>query len=174
VLLSFVRAGVGELWPLGGRRDDSVLRNVSESDLPTLFEHQRDPEAAAMAAFPSRDWDAFVTHWRNNVLANPTAVNRAIVVEGELAGYVASWKSEGTLLVGYWIGRAFWGRGIASSALEEFLGAHEPRRPLRAFVAVTNTRSMRVLEKCGFRRCGESAAESDGGEEILFLLDGAA
>ena len=35
-----------------------ILRDVTESDLPILFEQQLDPEATAMAAFPSRDKDA--------------------------------------------------------------------------------------------------------------------
>src|SRR5205085_7095250 len=40
-----------------------ALRPVRESDLPVLFEHQADPEAARMAAFPSRDRQAFIAHW---------------------------------------------------------------------------------------------------------------
>jgi hypothetical protein len=31
-----------------------VLREVVEADLPVFYEHQRDREAAAMAAFPPR------------------------------------------------------------------------------------------------------------------------
>ena len=30
------------------------LREVTEADLPILFEHQREPEANRMAAFPAR------------------------------------------------------------------------------------------------------------------------
>jgi hypothetical protein len=44
-----------------------ILRDVSESGLPILFEHQKDPEASRMAAFLSRDpsgRDAFLGHWR--------------------------------------------------------------------------------------------------------------
>ena len=40
-----------------------ALRDVHEDDLATLFEHQRDPEAARMAAFSPRERDAFMTHW---------------------------------------------------------------------------------------------------------------
>lgn len=148
-----------------------MLRNVRESDLRTLFEHQLDQEATAVAVFPARAWDAFLAHWRTRILADPAAKAMAIVVESEVAGYVASWESEGKRLVGYWIGRAFWGRGIAPSALEEFLRAHELRRPIYAYVARTNTRSVRVLEKCGFHRFGESTVGSDGVEEILFHLN---
>ena len=40
-----------------------TIRPVREDDLPILFEHQRDPEANAMAAFPARDREAFMEHW---------------------------------------------------------------------------------------------------------------
>jgi RimJ/RimL family protein N-acetyltransferase len=50
----------------------------------------------------------------------------------------------------YWIGRSFWGKGIATSALRAFLTV-DPARPLHARVASDNVASRRVLEKCGFR-----------------------
>ena len=40
-----------------------LLRDVVEADLPILFEHQIDPEANRMAAFPPRQWPAFLDHW---------------------------------------------------------------------------------------------------------------
>jgi hypothetical protein len=36
-----------------------ALREVTKEDLPIFFEHQLDAEATRMAAFPSRDRDAF-------------------------------------------------------------------------------------------------------------------
>ncbi|WP_242543571.1 hypothetical protein [Corallococcus sp. NCSPR001] len=45
-----------------------ILRNVTDEDLPIFFEHQRDEVALRMAAFPSRERDAFLTHWRTKVL----------------------------------------------------------------------------------------------------------
>ena len=53
------------------------LRAVVEADLPIFFEHQRDPESNAMAAFPARDREAFDAHWAK-ILADPTTTNRAI------------------------------------------------------------------------------------------------
>ena len=38
------------------------LREVTEADLPILFEHQSEPEAARMAIFQSRDQEAFLAH----------------------------------------------------------------------------------------------------------------
>lgn len=151
-----------------------MLRDVLESDLPTLFEHQLDPDAARAAGYPARDWEAFLAHWRNRVFADAANRAMAIVVEREIAGYVASWDDDGRRLIAYWIGREFWGRGIAPAAVREFLGDHEHTRPLHAYVALANARSIRVLEKCGFRRCGEPVAGPDGSAELLFELRGTA
>ena len=43
---------------------------VEERDLPILFAYQDDPEANRMAAFPARDRDAFIAHWRG-ISASP-------------------------------------------------------------------------------------------------------
>ena len=151
-----------------------MLRNVLEGDLPTFYEHQRDPEAATMAAHSTREWDAFVSHWRHVVLGDPANEARTILVDDQVAGYVASWERDGRRLVGYWIGREYWGRGVARSALDEFLRTYEHHRPVHAYVALPNARSIRVLEKCGFQRVGEPTVEPDGVAEVLYLLDGAA
>ena len=71
--------------------------------------------------------------------------------------------------VGYWIDRAFWGRGIATTALTAFLRL-EQTRPLYAGVAKHNVASIRVLEKCGFVIDGASS-EDDGATHILLKLD---
>jgi RimJ/RimL family protein N-acetyltransferase len=150
-----------------------MLRNVVESDLPIFFEHQRDPQASSMAVHPTREWDAFLSHWRQTILGNPANTARTILVDDQVAGYVSSWEGDGKRLVAYWIGREHWGRGVARRALDEFLRSHEHHRPIHAYVARSNTRSIRVLEKCGFHRVGEPAAGPDEVAEILFRFDNA-
>lgn len=145
-----------------------MLRDVTEGDLPIFFEHQCEPEAHRMAGFPPREHDAFLLHWQTKVIGEPTARKRTIVVEGRVAGNIGSWDADGRRFVGYWIGREFWGRGIATAALSEFLG-EESTRPLYAHVAVQNVGSIRVLQKCGFRQLG--GIQSDGVEEYCFRLD---
>ena len=98
---------------------------------------------------------------------------RTILVDDQVAGYVASWHQDGKRLVGYWIGREYWGRGVARSALDEYLRTHDHPRPIHACVALSNARSIRVLEKCGFQRVGEPTVEPDGVAEVLFQFDGA-
>jgi len=148
-----------------------VLREVVDSDLPVFFEHQRDVEAVRMAAFPSRDHDAFMTHW-SKIRSEPSNIVRTIVCDGQVAGNIGSWMGDGRRLLGYWVGREFWGRGVATAALAAFV-AEVKERPLHAFVAKHNVGSIRVLEKCEFFPSPEhdpSIAGEDGIHEILYML----
>ena len=74
--------------------------------------------------------------------------------------------------MGYWLGRPFWGGGIATRALDEFLRV-VPHRPLHASAAASNHGSIRVLEKCGFTitRCEPVFGERWGAEVDLVLLE---
>ena len=151
----------------------SVLRDVEPSDVDVFFEHQSDPEATAMAVFPARDREAFDAHWRR-LLADDSLVTRTIVVDGTVAGNIGCWTQDGLRLVGYWVGRGFWGRGLATTALAE-LAAEVPGRPLHAWVAASNMGSIRVLEKCGFVEVERRAEHDEHAgrviEEILYRLD---
>lgn len=150
-------------------RDEILLREVLEEDLPVFYEHQLDPDATRMAAFPSRDREAFMQHWAG-VVGDAAVVRRSIVYRGRLAGYLVCFEREGERQVGYWIGKEFWGRGIASRALVEFLKCVRTR-PLRARVVKHNAASLRVLEKCGFRICGEDRLPGERLEEFVLQLD---
>ncbi len=66
------------------------LREVRVSDLPILFEHQLDPEATRMAAFPPRNRDAFMAHW-TKIMANPDGALRTILIGGSVAGSIGAW-----------------------------------------------------------------------------------
>src|SRR5262245_31849103 len=123
-----------------------LLRDVIESDLPSLYEQQLDPEATAMAAFPSRDHAAFMEHWAG-IMADKTNILKTILFEDRVAGNMVSWGHAGEREVGYWLGKEFWGKGIATKALAEFLKI-EKTRPLVAHVVTKNVASRRVLQKC--------------------------
>ena len=130
---------------------ECVLREVRDEDLGVLFEQWADPVAMRMAAFTvpdHMDRDAFERRWAR-LRADETLINRAIVVDGEVAGTIGSWGGPGEREVTYWIGRAYWGKGIATRALEAFLSI-DPSRPIHGRVAYDNLASRRVLEKCGF------------------------
>ena len=78
-------------------------------------------------------------------------ITRTIVADGVVAGNIGSWPDDSQQLVGYWVGRAWWGRGVATQALTLLLDKVSIR-PLYAHVAKHNIGSIRVLDKCGFRR----------------------
>jgi RimJ/RimL family protein N-acetyltransferase len=139
-----------------------LLRDVIESDLPIFFEQQLDPVANQMAAFPARDREAFMAHW-SKILADETNILKTILFDGQVAGNIVSWEQpdEGSEReVGYWLGREYWGKGIATRALSLFL-EQITARPLYAYVAKHNLASIRVLEKCGFTITGEDTGFSN-------------
>lgn len=152
--------------------DSVTLRNVVASDFETLYNNQMEPEAIRMAAYPPRNREDFNRHWAD-VIVDPGVINKAILHDGHLAGYVCSFTRDGERLIGYWLGKRYWGRGIATRAVAQFL-PHEPFRPLLAHVSAHNIASIRVLEKCGFERFGTCwAAAVTGGdvvEEVLLRL----
>jgi RimJ/RimL family protein N-acetyltransferase len=151
---------------------DVRLRNVAEGDLPIFFDQQCDPDALRMAAVVPRDREAFLAHW-TKLLADWTVPVRTVLLGGQVAGNVVSWERDCKRLVGYWIGKHYWGKGVATRALREFLGIVQAR-PLYAHVAKHNIGSIRVLEKCGFTICVEETealgAPSDGVEELVLKL----
>ena len=147
---------------------------MEDPDIDVFFDHQADPSAAEMAAFPSRDKEQFAAHWAK-IRADGTTVIRAIVANGAVAGNICSWQQDGQRLLGYWIGREHWGRGVATRALVLFLTEDEPTRPVYAHVAVHNAGSVRVLEKAGFQRDHQVEARmpppDDGIDEYVFVLE---
>jgi RimJ/RimL family protein N-acetyltransferase len=149
-----------------------VLREVLPSDLPIFYEQQLDPEAVRMADFPSRDRETFMTHW-GKIMSDHTNLQRTVVFDGAVAGYIVSWNQSGQREVGYWLGREYWGRGIATLALSILLRELN-MRPLYAHVVRHNIASRRVLQKCGFTVSGADRTLSGAGEpveELIFRLD---
>jgi RimJ/RimL family protein N-acetyltransferase len=153
---------------------DVVLREVQAEDLPLFFDHQLDPDANYMAAFTAKDPTdrlAFMAHWAN-ILGDATTTNRTILYEGQVAGSVSSYEeTAGHPEVTYWLGKPYWGKGIATAALRALL-QQVTARPIYARVAQDNRGSLRVLEKCGFTIVGEDTgfANARGQETAEWLL----
>jgi RimJ/RimL family protein N-acetyltransferase len=155
--------------------DKIQLRDATIHDLPIFFEQQRDPDANYMAAFTAKDpenRDAYMARW-GKILSDETGIVKAILLDGQVVGQFLSYVDEeiGHPEVGYWIGKSYWGKGIATSALAAFLKDIK-ERPLYARAAKDNVASLRVLEKCGFVRIGEGRgfANARGKEIEEFIL----
>jgi RimJ/RimL family protein N-acetyltransferase len=154
---------------------DVLLRDITSSDLERIFDDQRDPVARRMAAFgaeDAEDREAFDLKW-HRIFADDSIRTRAIELDGELVGYLVCFEMSELRQVGYWISRAWWGRGAATRALELFLMELE-ERPLYACAAADNVASIRVLEKCGFvlLRHGQAFAKGRGEQvdEVVMVL----
>lgn len=153
---------------------DLLLRDVIEDDLPIFFEQQLDSDANYLAAFTIRnpaDRDAFTAHW-NRILGDDTTTNMTILFAGQVVGHIARFKRLGKPEVTYWLGKEYWGKGLATRALAEFL-CYVRERPVYARVAKDNIASIRVLEKCGFEISGQDKGFSHarGREVEEFILE---
>jgi RimJ/RimL family protein N-acetyltransferase len=150
------------------------LREVEQDDLPTFFENQLDPEANRMAAFTAADpsdREAFDARWQR-ILASEETTSRTIVVDDQVAGSVSKYRDPDMPgpEVTYWLGRDFWGKGVATLALAGFLEI-VTERPVYGRCAADNVGSRRVLEKCGFVFVGEDKGFSNArGEEIAEVV----
>ena len=152
-----------------------ALRPIVDADLDIFFRFMSDPGAVKMAAFTvedPRDRSAFDAHWVHiRSLASVTLLT--VTVYGEIAGNIGSYEEDDRRQVTYWIGRPFWGAGVATAALRLFLDV-ETNRPIFARVAANNLRSIHVLEANGFVATGTADAFAPGigqiVEEVSFVL----
>mgnify|MGYP001386899465 CR=1 FL=1 len=162
--------------PGSGLSGAVTLREVAPGDIPIFFEHQSDPEAnwtAAFAAEQPYDRGAHEAHW-TMIRAYPAALAKTVLVDGAVVGHVLHFEQMGLPSVAYWIGREHWGKGIATGALRALL-SEVKTRPLYARAAADNTRSLRVLEKCGFKAIARDRSYANARktevDEVVLRLD---
>lgn len=149
------------------------LRDVIPSDLPIFFSHQQEPQAVQMAAFTAKDptdRTAFDLHWQK-ITKDANVFIQTILIQNQVAGSVLSYGSPEETEVSYWIGSQYWGQGIATQALQQFL-LLQTIRPIFARAAKDNLASLRVLQKCGFTILsqGKGFANARGMEIEEYLL----
>ncbi|TSD63520.1 GNAT family N-acetyltransferase [Inquilinus sp. KBS0705] len=153
-----------------------TLTKTEEDDLNTLFQFQLDEEANYLAAFTAKDPTdkaAYLAKY-SPFLSDSTINNRTIRANGEIVGSIAKFVMHGDAGLTYWIDRKFWGQGIATAALSDFLKI-EQARPIYAGVAFDNYGSQRVLEKCGFVKVGTDEGFANARhaviEEYIYKLE---
>lgn len=131
------------------------LRPTEHADLALLFEFQLDKEAIHLAAFTPKDptdKEAYIEKY-TKILNDPKKNNQTILVDDIIIGSIAKFELHGDTEITYWIDRNYWGKGIATAALKNFL-ILENTRPIFGRVAFDNIGSQRTLEKCGFVKIG--------------------
>ncbi|HRI32460.1 MAG TPA: GNAT family N-acetyltransferase [Saprospiraceae bacterium] len=154
-----------------------TLTKTVKEDLYVLFEFQLNEEAIYLAAFTPKDptdKNAYIEKFTKHI-ADPNINMRTINFKDQIVGSIAKFVLEDEAEITYWIDRKFWGQGIATSALNEFLKM-EQIRPIHGRVAFDNFGSQKVLEKCGFVKIGKdkgfaNARQVEIEEYIYKLLD---
>jgi ribosomal-protein-alanine N-acetyltransferase len=148
-------------WPERIDGDGFALRPWSASDADDLVFHANDVQVAQSLGerFPNPytldDAHFFIAH----ALHLSNEKTWAIEINGVASGGIGVHPGEGverySAELGYWLGRAYWGDGIATAAVRALI-PHALRElrlyRLQARVFDDNPASMRVLERCGFIR----------------------
>jgi RimJ/RimL family protein N-acetyltransferase len=146
----------------------ALLRPWVPDDRPALLRHADDPEVARnLRALPHPYAAAAADAWLAFAAADPPPPG-VWAIEADLGDGAGGVEAVGCIAlergadveahgyeVGYWLGRAAWGRGIATAALRAVTAAAwaEPDVVrIHAPVFAWNRASMRVLEKAGYRR----------------------
>jgi ribosomal-protein-alanine N-acetyltransferase len=156
--------------------NEVILRKTELADLEHFFIFQLDPEANYLAAFTAKDQTdktAYIQKY-SKFLNDPTINNQTIIVGDKIVGSIAKFEIEGKAELTYWIDRKFWGNGIATKALANFL-KNENMRPIIGRTAFDNFGSQKVLEKCHFVKIGKDKGFANARqaeiEEFIYKLE---
>jgi ribosomal-protein-alanine N-acetyltransferase len=150
-----------------------LLRPFVATDAPSVARHANDRLVwqNLRDRFPHPYSEADAREYIAHAAARPIQTSFGIVVGGEAIGNISLMLGDDiarrSAEVGYWIGRAFWGRGIAVEAVRATTHYAFTQLGLARVFAVpfaNTTRSVRVLEKAGFVREGmmRRSAVKDG------------
>lgn len=145
-----------------------TLTKTEKEDLELFFQFQLDKEANYLAAFTSKDSNdktAYIEKY-SKFLSDPEKNLRTIRVNNEIAGSISKFILEKEAEITYWIDRKFWGQGIATAALQNFLKI-EKIRPIFGRVAFDNYGSQKVLEKSGFIKIGKDKGFANARQEEI-------
>jgi [ribosomal protein S5]-alanine N-acetyltransferase len=175
-----VRGAPGATPMLQGRR--CVLRPLRAAEVPALTRLADDPEVTRHLpdGFKAREWCGLdsAAHGFDFLSIEARAEGAAPADESDAIGFIVLRPGPGCLRcsaeVSYWIGRPWWGNGIASDALSLLTNWAWRARPgltrLHADVFASNAASARVAEKCGYTlECvrGRAAMKGDRTVDIL-------
>jgi ribosomal-protein-alanine N-acetyltransferase len=155
---------------------DLLIRPSIAADINHFFEYQLDPEANYLAAFTAKDPTDKVAYIEKytKLLHNPTVNMQTIVADHTIVGTVTKFEIHDEAEVAFWIDKPFWGKGVATKALQLFLDI-ETKRPLFGHAAFDNFGSQKVLEKCGFVKVGTEKGFANARqaeiEEFVYKLD---
>lgn len=153
-----------------------TLRKSKEQDLELFYQNQTDEEANYMAAFTPKDpfdREAYFTKW-TRLMNDETIHMQTILIDEKAIGCVIKYVIENDAEITYALSKEYWGKGITTEALKQFLEI-ESTRPIHGRVAFDNFGSQKVLEKVGFKKIGKDIgfanARNKEIEEFIYKMD---
>ena len=160
------------------------LRPWRDSDAEALYKYASDPDVGERAGWPPHQSVEESREIINTVFHSDTIWAIVLKETGEAIGcmgYMPEWEMnlparEGEPLVGYWVGKPYWNKGICTEALQLMLDYIRRETDYASLIGshyVDNPASGRVMEKCGFVPTGETAVDAtlyDGKEHLMRVL----
>ena len=137
----------------------ACLRPWQPADAPALAEHANDHSIwqNLRDTFPHPYTAQDAEYFLALAADNQRDLHLAFVVDGVAVGSIGvHFKSDvrrRSAEIGYWLARPYWGRGLATAAVQavsDYVLAHFDVCRLYAVVFEPNVASARVLEKAGF------------------------
>ena len=143
-----------------------ILRSWRLTDAEDLFRLASDPEVGPRAGWPPHGSVEESRDVIEQLFLNDTTWAVELSETGSLIGAIGYGPScdcslparPGEPTVGYWIGRAYWGQGYCTEALQQLIGHIRTATSIPSLISghfVDNPASGRVMEKCGFEPTGE-------------------
>lgn len=133
------------------------LRPWASSDAVSILRHANNPNVARYlrAVFPQPYTDADAREWLERRAGDTSSLNWAIEIDGEAVGSLGLRVDAGSTdaEIGYWLGEAFWGRGVMKAAVGAVVRhafAELGLKRIHAGVYEGNEASMAVLRANGF------------------------
>jgi ribosomal-protein-alanine N-acetyltransferase len=142
-----------------------ILRKMTEKDAKALFQIWSDDEVTKymnMNSFMNIDQTLYMVDFLNNLFKKKEGIRWGIFRKNDdtligTCGFNTWIKRSSRGEIGYELGQKYWGNGYATEALKEVIrfGFEETLlNRVEAFVVPEASRSIKVLEKLGFKKEG--------------------
>ena len=140
-----------------------ILRPWQESDAESLYKYAHDPAIGPIAGWPPHTSVEDSLNIIRTVFAAPETYAVVLKASDEPVGSVgimfgdglhSAEIQQGEAEIGYWIGKPYWGQGLIPEAVRCLLRRCFEDLEITAVWCGYydgNTKSRRVMEKCGFR-----------------------
>ena len=153
----------GLLLPFAFVSGAGVVRGWRREDRDSLLRHADNPNVARYLSlrFPNPYTPADADAWFAFLESQEDPEGWAIEVDGQAVGGIGVRRGAAEFAhsaeLGYWLGEAYWRRGIVTAAVREvvpFVMQRWGLARLTAYASARNVGSIRVLEEAGFVREG--------------------